>query len=42
MDYRCAKYKGDLKTSHIPLLMPSAKAMVHNRIEGIDLKQIYI
>lgn len=32
----CKNIKGDLKTSHIPLLMLSAKAMVQDRIEGID------
>ncbi|AWG22028.1 hybrid sensor histidine kinase/response regulator [Flavobacterium faecale] len=32
----CKKIKGDLKTSHIPLLMLSAKAMVKDRLEGID------
>ncbi|QZK90073.1 response regulator [Flavobacterium sp. CHNK8] len=32
----CKIIKGDLKTSHIPLLMLSAKAMVQDRIEGID------
>ena len=32
----CKKIKGDLKTSHIPLLMLSAKAMIKDRLEGID------
>ncbi|MWB93145.1 response regulator [Flavobacterium sp. GA093] len=32
----CKNIKGDLKTSHIPLLMLSAKAMVKDRLEGID------
>lgn len=32
----CKNIKGDLKTSHIPLLMLSAKAMVNDRLEGID------
>lgn len=32
----CKKIKGDIKTSHIPLLMLSAKAMVKDRLEGID------
>lgn len=32
----CKSIKGDLKTSHIPLLMLSAKAMVKDRLEGID------
>lgn len=32
----CKNVKGNLKTSHIPLLMLSAKAMVKDRLEGID------
>ena len=32
----CKNIKGDLKTSHIPLLMLSAKALVKDRLEGID------
>ncbi|WP_369753104.1 two-component regulator propeller domain-containing protein [Flavobacterium sp. WC2409] len=32
----CKNIKGNLKTSHIPLLMLSAKAMVKDRLEGID------
>ncbi|MEO8534882.1 MAG: ATP-binding protein, partial [Flavobacterium sp.] len=32
----CKNIKRDLKTSHIPLLMLSAKAMVKDRLEGID------
>lgn len=32
----CRNIKGDLKTSHIPLLMLSAKAMVKDQLEGID------
>jgi len=32
----CKHIKGDLKTSHIPLLMLSAKAMVKDKLEGID------
>ena len=32
----CKSIKGNLKTSHIPLLMLSAKAMVKDRLEGID------
>ena len=32
----CKNIKADLKTSHIPLLMLSAKAMVKDRLEGID------
>ena len=32
----CKHIKADLKTSHIPLLMLSAKAMVSDRLEGID------
>ncbi|PXY46928.1 hybrid sensor histidine kinase/response regulator transcription factor [Flavobacterium hydrophilum] len=32
----CKNIKGDIKTSHIPLLMLSAKAMVNDRLEGID------
>jgi signal transduction histidine kinase/ligand-binding sensor domain-containing protein/DNA-binding response OmpR family regulator len=32
----CKKIKADIKTSHIPLLMLSAKALVQDRIEGID------
>ena len=32
----CKNIKGNLKTSHIPLLMLSAKAMIKDRLEGID------
>ncbi|HSD07675.1 hybrid sensor histidine kinase/response regulator transcription factor [Flavobacterium sp.] len=32
----CKKIKGNIKTSHIPLLMLSAKALVKDRLEGID------
>ena len=32
----CKNIKGNLKTSHIPLLMLSAKAMVKDKLEGID------
>ncbi len=32
----CKNIKANLKTSHIPLLMLSAKAMVNDRLEGID------
>lgn len=32
----CKQIKADLKTSHIPLLMLSAKSMVNDRLEGID------
>lgn len=32
----CAAIKTDLKTSHIPLMMLSAKALVKDRLEGID------
>jgi signal transduction histidine kinase/ligand-binding sensor domain-containing protein/DNA-binding response OmpR family regulator len=32
----CKKIKGDVKTSHIPLLMLSAKTMVQDKLEGID------
>ncbi|WP_445456995.1 hybrid sensor histidine kinase/response regulator transcription factor [Flavobacterium sp. HNIBRBA15423] len=32
----CKKVKTNIKTSHIPLLMLSAKAMVKDRLEGID------
>jgi len=32
----CKSIKADLKTSHIPLLMLSAKALVRDRLEGID------
>lgn len=32
----CKKIKADLKTSHIPLMMLSAKALVKDRLEGID------
>ncbi|MFP9100208.1 two-component regulator propeller domain-containing protein [Flavobacterium sp. RHBU_24] len=32
----CKQIKGDIKTSHIPLLMLSAKAMVKDKLEGID------
>jgi signal transduction histidine kinase/ligand-binding sensor domain-containing protein/DNA-binding response OmpR family regulator len=32
----CKNIKADLKTSHIPLLMLSAKALIIDRLEGID------
>ncbi|MCI9845444.1 hybrid sensor histidine kinase/response regulator transcription factor [Flavobacterium pectinovorum] len=32
----CKNIKADLKTSHIPLMMLSAKALVQDRLEGID------
>jgi signal transduction histidine kinase/ligand-binding sensor domain-containing protein/DNA-binding response OmpR family regulator len=32
----CKNIKGNLKTSHIPLLMLSAKALVEEKLEGID------
>jgi signal transduction histidine kinase/ligand-binding sensor domain-containing protein/DNA-binding response OmpR family regulator len=32
----CKSIKADLKTSHIPLLMLSAKALVQDKLEGID------
>ncbi len=32
----CKKIKGNIKTSHIPLLMLSAKALVKDRLGGID------
>jgi signal transduction histidine kinase/DNA-binding response OmpR family regulator len=32
----CKNTKADLKTSHIPLMMLSAKALVKDRLEGID------
>jgi signal transduction histidine kinase/ligand-binding sensor domain-containing protein/DNA-binding response OmpR family regulator len=32
----CKSIKSDLKTSHIPLLMLSAKALVQDKLEGID------
>ena len=32
----CKSVKADLKTSHIPLLMLSAKALVQDKLEGID------
>ena len=32
----CKSIKANLKTSHIPLLMLSAKALVKDRLEGID------
>jgi len=32
----CKSVKSDLKTSHIPLLMLSAKALVQDKLEGID------
>jgi signal transduction histidine kinase/ligand-binding sensor domain-containing protein/DNA-binding response OmpR family regulator len=32
----CKKIKGNIKTSHIPLLMLSAKALIKDRLEGID------
>ncbi|WP_299435095.1 two-component regulator propeller domain-containing protein [uncultured Maribacter sp.] len=33
----CKKIKSDIKTSHIPLLMLTAKARINNRMEGIEL-----
>ncbi len=33
----CKKIKSDVKTSHIPLLMLTAKARIDNRMEGIEL-----
>ncbi|MFV9552306.1 two-component regulator propeller domain-containing protein [Algibacter sp. PT7-4] len=33
----CKKVKSDLKTSHIPLLMLTAKTRIDNRMEGIEL-----
>ncbi|MFS4483902.1 two-component regulator propeller domain-containing protein [Hyunsoonleella sp. 2307UL5-6] len=33
----CKKIKSDIKTSHIPLLMLTAKARIDNRMEGIEL-----
>jgi DNA-binding response OmpR family regulator len=33
----CKKVKTDIKTSHIPLLMLTAKARIDNRIEGVEL-----
>ena len=32
----CASIKADLTTSHIPLMMLSAKALIKDRLEGID------
>jgi len=32
----CKNIKADIKTSHIPLMMLSAKAMVKDKLEGID------
>jgi signal transduction histidine kinase/ligand-binding sensor domain-containing protein/DNA-binding response OmpR family regulator len=32
----CKSIKADLKTSHIPLMMLSAKALVKDKLEGID------
>ncbi|AWG23243.1 hybrid sensor histidine kinase/response regulator [Flavobacterium faecale] len=32
----CKAVKADIKTSHIPLLMLSAKALVQDKLEGID------
>ncbi|HJY12711.1 MAG TPA: response regulator, partial [Flavobacterium sp.] len=32
----CKSIKADLKTSHIPLMMLSAKALIKDRLEGID------
>lgn len=32
----CKKVKADLKTSHIPLMMLSAKALIKDKLEGID------
>ncbi|SHM31122.1 hybrid sensor histidine kinase/response regulator [Flavobacterium saccharophilum] len=32
----CKNIKADLKTSHIPLMMLSAKALIKDRLEGID------
>ncbi|CAC9975467.1 hybrid sensor histidine kinase/response regulator transcription factor [Flavobacterium panici] len=32
----CKNIKADLKTSHIPLMMLSAKALVKDKLEGID------
>lgn len=33
----CKNIKSDIKTSHIPLLMLTAKARIDNRMEGIEL-----
>ncbi|WP_298554734.1 two-component regulator propeller domain-containing protein [uncultured Algibacter sp.] len=33
----CKRIKSDIKTSHIPLLMLTAKARIDNRMEGIEL-----
>ncbi|WP_298498323.1 hybrid sensor histidine kinase/response regulator transcription factor [uncultured Algibacter sp.] len=33
----CKKVKSDIKTSHIPLLMLTAKTRIDNRMEGIEL-----
>lgn len=33
----CRRVKNDIKTSHIPVLMLTAKGMVEDRIRGIDL-----
>ena len=32
----CKNIKNDIKTSHIPLLMLTAKAMADDKIKGID------
>lgn len=32
----CKRIKADMKTSHIPLMMLSAKALVKDKLEGID------
>tara|TARA_R110002020_G_scaffold117986_1_gene269698 strand:+ start:100861 stop:105012 length:4152 start_codon:yes stop_codon:yes gene_type:complete len=33
----CKKIKGDIKTSHIPLMMLTAKALIDDRMEGIQM-----